>query len=62
MDYYSILVAVCSPYKARIAHHVFKTTLIYDGIYHKLSYPPTTKYHGNSFIERAHFYLKNVYQ
>ncbi|MCQ2944014.1 HNH endonuclease [Helicobacter pylori] len=62
LDWYLHHIGLFNPYKARIAHHVFKTTLIYDGIYHKLSYPPTTKYHGNSFTERAHFYLKNVYQ
>ncbi|GAA9492594.1 hypothetical protein UBN2_02210 [Helicobacter pylori] len=62
LDWYSHHIGLFNPYKARIAEHVFKTTLIYDGIYHKLSYPPTTKYHGNSFTERAHFYLKNVYQ
>ncbi|WQX32024.1 HNH endonuclease [Helicobacter pylori] len=62
LDWYLYHIGLFNPYKARIAHHVFKTTLIYDGIYYKLSYPPTTKYHGNSFTERAHFYLKNVYQ
>ncbi|RVZ61340.1 HNH endonuclease [Helicobacter pylori] len=62
LDWYLYHIGLFNPYKARIAHHVFKTTLIYDGIYHKLSYQPTTKYHGNGFIERAHFYLKNVYQ
>ncbi|WP_121073791.1 HNH endonuclease [Helicobacter pylori] len=62
LDWYLYHIGLFNPYKARIAHHVFKTTLIYDGIYHKLSYPPTTKYHGNGFTERAHFYLKNVYQ
>ncbi len=62
LDWYLHHIGLFNPYKARIAHHVFKTTLIYDGIYYKLSYPPTTKYHGNSFTERAHFYLKNVYQ
>ncbi|TPH95431.1 HNH endonuclease [Helicobacter pylori] len=62
LDWYLHHIGLFNPYKARIVHHVFKTTLIYDGIYHKLSYPPTTKYHGNSFTERAHFYLKNVYQ
>ncbi|GAA9682683.1 hypothetical protein HpVH37_06280 [Helicobacter pylori] len=62
LNWYLYHIGLFNPYKARIAHHVFKTTLIYDGIYHKLSYPPTTKYHGNSFIERAHFYLKNVHQ
>ncbi|TPH30328.1 HNH endonuclease [Helicobacter pylori] len=62
LDWYLHHIGLFNPYKARIVHHVFKTTLIYDGIYHKLSYPPTTKYHGNSFTERTHFYLKNVYQ
>ncbi|PDW23741.1 HNH endonuclease [Helicobacter pylori] len=62
LDWYLYHIGLFNPYKARIAEHVFKTTLIYDGIYHKLSYPPTTKYHGNGFTERAHFYLKNVYQ
>ncbi|MCQ2945749.1 HNH endonuclease [Helicobacter pylori] len=62
LDWYLYHIGLFNPYRVRIAHHVFKTTLIYDGIYHKLSYPPTTKYHGNGFTERAHFYLKNVYQ
>ncbi len=62
LDWYLYHIGLFNPYKVRIAHHVFKTTLIYDGIYYKLSYPPRTKYHGNSFTERAHFYLKNVYQ
>ncbi|MFP6197079.1 HNH endonuclease [Helicobacter pylori] len=62
LDWYLHHIGLFNPYKARIAEHVFKTTLVRDGIYHKLSYPPTTKYHGNGFTERAHFYLKNVYQ
>ncbi|MCQ2856564.1 HNH endonuclease [Helicobacter pylori] len=62
LDWYLHHIGLFNPYKARIAHHVFKTTLIYDGIYYKLNYPPTTKYHGNSFTERTHFYLKSVYQ
>nr|AAL37470.1 putative HP0052-like protein [Helicobacter pylori] len=62
LNWYLCHIGLFNPYKARIAEHVFKTTLIYDGVYYKLSYPPTTKYHGNGFIERAHFYLKNVYQ
>ncbi|MGN8504049.1 HNH endonuclease [Helicobacter pylori] len=62
LDWYLYHIGLFNPYKARIAHHVFKTTLIYNGIYYKLSYPPTTKYRGNSFTERTHFYLKNVYQ
>ncbi|RKV34362.1 restriction endonuclease [Helicobacter pylori] len=62
LDWYLHHIGLFNPYKARIAEHVFKTTLVYDGIYYKLNYPPTTKYHGNGFTERAHFYLKNVYQ
>ncbi|MCQ2894199.1 HNH endonuclease [Helicobacter pylori] len=62
LDWYLHRIGLFNPYQARIAHHVFKTTLIYDGVYYKLNYPPTTKYHGNGFTERAHFYLKNVYQ
>ncbi|OPG54386.1 restriction endonuclease [Helicobacter pylori] len=62
LDWYLYHIGLFNPYKAQIAHHVFKTTLIYDGIYYKLNYPPTTKYHGNGFTERAHFYLKNIYQ
>ncbi|MFP6109332.1 HNH endonuclease [Helicobacter pylori] len=62
LDWYLHHIGLFNPYKVRIAHHVFKTTLIYDGIYYKLRDQPGTKYHGNSFTERAHFYLKNVYQ
>ncbi|MDO8146791.1 HNH endonuclease [Helicobacter pylori] len=62
LNWYLYEVGLFNPYKARIAEHVFKTTLVRDGIYYKLNYPPTTKYHGNSFTERAHFYLKSVYQ
>ncbi len=62
LDWYLHHIGLFNPYKARIAHHVFKTTLIYDNGYYKLDSPPTTKYHGNGFTERAHFYLKNVYQ
>lgn len=62
LDWYLHHIGLFNPYKAQIAEHVFKTTLVRDGIYHKLSYPPTTKYHGNGFTERAHFYLKNIYQ
>ncbi|WP_120910560.1 HNH endonuclease signature motif containing protein [Helicobacter pylori] len=62
LDWYLYHIGLFNPYKARIAHHVFKTTLVGDGIYYKLSYPPTTEYRGNSFIERAHFYLKSVHQ
>ncbi|MFP6352037.1 HNH endonuclease [Helicobacter pylori] len=62
LDWYLHHIGLFNPYKARIAEHVFKTTLVDDGIYYKLSYPPTTEYRGNSFTERAHFYLKSVYQ
>ncbi|PUD64140.1 restriction endonuclease [Helicobacter pylori] len=62
LDWYLYHIGLFNPYKAKIAEHVFKTTLVNDNGYYKLSYPPRTKYHGNSFIERAHFYLKNVYQ
>ncbi|GAA9286090.1 hypothetical protein TH0233_08350 [Helicobacter pylori] len=62
LNWYLYHIGLFNPYKARIAHHIFKTTLVDDGIYYKLSYPPTTEYRGNSFIRRAHFYLKNVYQ
>ncbi|WP_305877274.1 HNH endonuclease [Helicobacter pylori] len=63
LDWYLHYIGLFNPYKARIAHHVFKTTLIKrNGIYYKLSYPPRTKYRGNSFTERAHFYLKSVHQ
>ncbi|MDU9788976.1 HNH endonuclease [Helicobacter pylori] len=62
LDWYLHHIGLFNPYKAQIAEHVFKTTLIYDGVYYKLSYPPTTEYRGNSFTERAHFYLKSVYQ
>ncbi|ERM21900.1 HNH endonuclease [Helicobacter pylori] len=62
LDWYLYHIGLFNPYKVRIAEHVFKTTLVYDNGYYKLRYPPRTKYHGNGFIERAHFYLKNVYQ
>ncbi len=62
LNWYLHYIGLFNPYKARIAEHVFKTTLVGDGIYYKLSYPPTTEYRGNSFTERAHFYLKSVYQ
>ncbi len=62
LNWYLHHIGLFNPYKARIAEHVFKTTLVGDGIYYKLRDQPTTKYHGNSFIERAHFYLKNVHQ
>ncbi len=62
LNWYLYHIGLFNPYKAQIAHHIFKTTLVDDGIYYKLSYPLTTEYRGNSFIERAHFYLKNVHQ
>ncbi len=62
LDWYLHHIGLFNPYKVRIAEHVFKTTLVGDGIYYKLSYLPKTEYRGNSFTERAHFYLKNVYQ
>ncbi len=62
LDWYLYHIGLFNPYKARIAHHVFKTTLVRDGIYYKLRDRPTTKYRGNGFIRRTHFYLKNVYQ
>ncbi len=62
LDWYLHYIGLFNLYKARIAHHIFKTTLAHDGIYYKLRDRPTTEYRGNSFIERAHFYLKNVYQ
>ncbi|RVY28793.1 HNH endonuclease [Helicobacter pylori] len=62
LNWYLHHIGLFNPYKARIIHHVFKTTLVRDGIYYRLSYPPKTEYRGNSFIERAHFYLKSVYQ
>ncbi|WP_187858694.1 HNH endonuclease [Helicobacter pylori] len=62
LNWYLYHIGLFNPYKARIAHHIFKTTLVDDGIYYKLKDRPTTEYRGNSFIERAHFYLKNVHQ
>ncbi|WQR83369.1 HNH endonuclease [Helicobacter pylori] len=62
LDWYLYHIGLFNPYKARIAEHVFKTTLVRDGIYYKLRDQPKTEYRGNGFIERAHFYLKNVYQ
>ncbi len=62
LDWYLYHIGLFNPYKAQIAHHIFKTTLVDDGVYYKLRDRPTTEYRGNSFIERAHFYLKNVYQ
>ncbi|GAA7550049.1 hypothetical protein TH0225_00280 [Helicobacter pylori] len=62
LNWYLHHIGLFNPYKARIAHHIFKTTLVYDGIYYQLRDRPKTEYRGNGFIERAHFYLKNVYQ
>ncbi|WP_208396964.1 HNH endonuclease [Helicobacter pylori] len=62
LDWYLYHIGLFNPYKARIAEHVFKTTLVRDGIYYKLRDQPKTEYRGNGFIERTHFYLKNVYQ
>ncbi len=62
LNWYLYHIGLFNPYKARIAHHIFKTTLVDDGIYYKLRDRPTTEYRGNSFIERTHFYLKNVHQ
>ncbi|GAA7337891.1 hypothetical protein BD0115_00060 [Helicobacter pylori] len=62
LNWYLHHIGLFNPYKARIAHHIFKTTLVYDGIYYQLRDRPKTEYRGNSFIERAHFYLKSVYQ
>ncbi|WP_305865533.1 HNH endonuclease [Helicobacter pylori] len=62
LNWYLHHIGLFNPYKARIAEHVFKTTLIYDGIYYKLRDLPRTEYRGNSFTERSHFYLNNIYQ
>ncbi|MCQ2658605.1 HNH endonuclease [Helicobacter pylori] len=62
LNWYLHHIGLFNPYKARIAEHVFKTTLVYDGIYYKLRDLPRIEYRGNSFTERAHFYLKSVYQ
>ncbi|GAA7317439.1 hypothetical protein HpM067_12930 [Helicobacter pylori] len=63
LDWYLHHIGLFNPYKVRIAEHVFKTTLIKrNGIYYMLRDLPKTEYRGNSFIERAHFCLKNVYQ
>ncbi len=62
LDWYLYHIGLFNPYKAQIANHVFKTTLVDDGIYYKLRDLPKTEYRGNGFTERAHFYLKNVYQ
>ncbi len=65
LNWYLYHIGLFNPYKARIASVKLKTALIRerdDGIYYKLRDRPTTEYRGNSFIERAHFYLKNVHQ
>ncbi len=62
LDWYLHHIGLFNLYKARIAEHVFKTTLVDDGIYYKLRDRPKTEYRGNSFTERTHFYLKSVYQ
>ncbi len=71
LNWYLYHIGLFNPYKARIASVRLKTDLepyngfydkSYNGIYYKLKDRPTTEYRGNSFMERAHFYLKNVYQ
>ncbi len=62
LDWYLYHIGLFNPYKARIAHHVFKTTLVNDGVYYKLRDRPKTEYRGNGFIEQSHFYLKSVHQ
>ncbi|GAA7450092.1 hypothetical protein ID1017_09160 [Helicobacter pylori] len=63
LNWYLYYIGLFNPYKARIASVTLKTDLkSNDGIYFKLRDQPKTEYRGNSFIERAHFYLKNVYQ
>ncbi len=65
LNWYLHHIGLFNPYKALIASVKLKTALIRErdnGIYYKLRDQPRTKYRGNSFTERAHFYLKNVYQ
>ncbi|GAA7429460.1 hypothetical protein ID0992_05990 [Helicobacter pylori] len=63
LNWYLYYIGLFNPYKARIASVTLKTDLkSNDGIYFKLRDQPKTEYRGNSFIERTHFYLKNVYQ
>ncbi len=63
LNWYSHHIGLFNPYKARIASVSLNTDLKSDdSIYYKLKDQPTTEYRGNSFIKRAHFYLKNVYQ
>ncbi|WRE57468.1 HNH endonuclease [Helicobacter pylori] len=63
LNWYLYYIGLFNPYKVRIASVTLKTDLkSNDGIYFKLRDQPKTEYRGNSFMERAHFYLKNVYQ
>ncbi|MFP6162369.1 HNH endonuclease [Helicobacter pylori] len=65
LNWYLHHIGLFNPYKARIASVKLKTALIRErdnGIYYKLRDLPRTEYRGNSFTERSHFYLKNVYQ
>ncbi len=63
LNWYLHNIGLFNPYKARIASVRLNADLKSDdGIYYKLKDQPTTEYRGNSFIKRAHFYLKKVYQ
>ncbi len=65
LDWYLHHIGLFNRYKAQIASVKLKTALIRErdnGIYYKLRDRPKTEYRGNSFTERAHFYLKSVYQ
>ncbi|GAA7415626.1 hypothetical protein ID0985_06330 [Helicobacter pylori] len=63
LNWYLYKIGLFNPYKVRIASVTLKTDLkSNDGIYFKLRDQPKTEYRGNSFMERAYFYLKNVYQ
>ncbi|WP_033622129.1 HNH endonuclease signature motif containing protein [Helicobacter pylori] len=62
LDWYLYHIGLFNPYKKKIADRILNTPLVYDNGYYKLNYPPTTEYRGNGFIERAHFYFKNIYQ
>ncbi|GHR24522.1 hypothetical protein JP0094_02170 [Helicobacter pylori] len=61
LDWYLYHIGLFNPYKAQKAHHIIITRFC-GVIYYQKSNYPTTEYRGNSFIERTHFYLKNVYQ
>ncbi|GAA7807602.1 hypothetical protein JP0180_08760 [Helicobacter pylori] len=61
LNWYLYHIGLFNPYKAQKAHHIIITRFC-GVIYYQKSNYPTTEYRGNSFIERAHFYLKNVYQ